>query len=65
MDSLNEKFPGLRIALDQRKQFYAKQGKEVPIMEGMDTRRLIYGIADLRLGIVRAGAHWKSQPRPI
>ena len=63
VDTLSEKFPGLGIALSQRKDFYARQGLEVPDMDGLDTRRLIYGLVDLRLGIVRRGGRSDNQPR--
>ena len=48
--------PGLQIALDQRAAYYRSHNREIPeFPHGIESRRLIYGIADLRYGIVRAG----------
>ena len=48
--------PGLQIALDQRAAYYRSRNREIPeFPHGIESRRLIYGIVDLRYGIVRAG----------
>ena len=51
-----EKYPGLQIALDQRRQFYTSKGRPVPRFQNpLEIQRCIYGIVDLHKGIVRAG----------
>ena len=49
-------YPGLRVALDQRAGYYLSRNRPIPeFPRGLESRRVIYGIADLRYGIVRAG----------
>ena len=48
--------PGLQIALDQRAAYYRLHDREQPEFPlGILSRRVIYGIVDLRYGIERAG----------
>ena len=48
--------PGLQVALDQRAGYYLSRNLPIPeFPRGIESRRVIYGIVDLRYGIVRAG----------
>jgi hypothetical protein len=51
-----DKYPGLRVSLKQREQYYTSKGQAVPDFPNpLETRRCIYGMLDLQKGIVRVG----------